>query len=99
MDRNMSGARIFDGLDSNRAAGDIRLRNEALSTSVASSWHVKLLFLIFLLTLPLVNPWVRGDGVGYYAYVRSALIDHDLRFENDYLAANDSFVFAHIDAQ
>ena len=49
---------------------------------------------LFLLTLPLSNPWVRGDGVGYYAYLRSALIDHDLRFENDYLAANQSFVFS-----
>jgi hypothetical protein len=25
---------------------------------------------IFLLTLPLCNPWVRGDGVGYYAFAR-----------------------------
>ncbi len=28
-----------------------------------------------------------------------ALIDHDLRFENDYLAANQSFVISHVDAQ
>jgi len=27
-----------------------------------------ILALLFLLSLPLVNPWVRGDGVGYYAY-------------------------------
>jgi len=47
----------------------------------------------------LVNPWVRGDGVGYYAYLRSALIDHDLRFENDYLAGNESFVLSKVDAQ
>jgi hypothetical protein len=59
----------------------------------------KLLFVLFLLTLPLVNPWVRGDGVGYYAYLRSALIDHDLRFENDYLAGNESFVMSRVDAQ
>jgi hypothetical protein len=30
------------------------------------------LFLLFLLTLQLMNPWVRGDGVGYYAYARAA---------------------------
>jgi len=24
------------------------------------------LLVIFVLTLPLLNPWVRGDGVGYY---------------------------------
>jgi hypothetical protein len=59
----------------------------------------KLLFFLFLVTLPLANPWVRGDGVGYYAYLRSALIDHDLRFENDYLQANESFVMAKVDAQ
>jgi hypothetical protein len=59
----------------------------------------KLLFFLFLLTLPLMNPWVRGDGVGYYAYVRSALIDHDLHFENDYLQANESFVLSKVDAQ
>lgn len=61
--------------------------------------HGKLLFFLFLLTLPLANPWVRGDGVGYYAYLRSALIDHDLRFENDYLAANESFLMSRVDAQ
>jgi hypothetical protein len=49
------------------------------------------LIALCVLSLPLVNPWVRGDGVGYYAYVRSLLIDHDLRFEKDWLAANPSF--------
>ncbi len=43
------------------------------------------LFTIFLLSLPLVNPWVRGDGVGYYAYARALLIDHNLNFEKDYI--------------
>jgi Dolichyl-phosphate-mannose-protein mannosyltransferase len=61
--------------------------------------YEKLLFFLFIFTLPLANPWVRGDGVGYYAYLRSALIDHDLRFENDYLAANESFVMSHVDEQ
>ena len=49
------------------------------------------LFTIFLLSLPLVNPWVRGDGVGYYAYARALLIDHNLNFEKDYRLANPSF--------
>ena len=61
--------------------------------------YEKVLVLLFVLTLPLSNPWVRGDGVGYYAYLRSALIDHDLNFENDYLAANKSFVQVRFDAQ
>jgi hypothetical protein len=58
----------------------------------------KWFLLLFLLSLPLVNPWVRGDGVGYYAYVRSALIDHDLRFDNDWLAANPSFLASRVDS-
>jgi len=49
------------------------------------------LVLVFALSLPLINPWVRGDGVGYYAYARALLIGHNLRFEQDYRAANPSF--------
>jgi hypothetical protein len=51
----------------------------------------RILLLIFLLTLPLLNPWVRGDGVGYYAYARAPLIEHNLDFTHDYQSANDSF--------
>jgi hypothetical protein len=63
------------------------------------SRHEKMLALIFLLTLPLVNPWVRGDGVGYYAYARSLLVEHRLDFEKDWLAANTSFRMAKLDEQ
>ena len=55
------------------------------------SKYEKLLFLIFFLSLPLCNPWVRGDGVGYYAFGRSLLIQHNLNFQKDWLAANTSF--------
>jgi hypothetical protein len=51
----------------------------------------RLLLVLFLLSLPLVNPWVRGDGVGYYAYARAPLIEHSLDFTRDYQAANESF--------
>jgi len=51
----------------------------------------RLLVLLFLLTLPLANPWVRGDGVGYYAYARALLIQHNLDFTADYQHANTSF--------
>jgi len=51
----------------------------------------RILLLVFVLTLPLVNPWVRGDGVGYYAYARAPLIEHDLDFTHDYQSANDAF--------
>jgi hypothetical protein len=49
------------------------------------------LFLLFLFSLPLVNPIVHGDGVGYYAYVRAPLIQHNLRFEEDWRHANLNF--------
>jgi MFS family permease len=53
-----------------------------------SEW---LLVLFFLLSLPFLNPWVRGDGVGYYAFVRAPLIEHNLDFTEDYRHANESF--------
>jgi hypothetical protein len=49
------------------------------------------LFILLIFTLPIVNPWVHGDGVGYYAYVHSLLIDHNLQFENEWKAGNASF--------
>ena len=49
------------------------------------------LLIIFLVTLPVLNPWVRGDGVGYYAYARAPLIEHNLDFTHDYQSANESF--------
>jgi hypothetical protein len=49
------------------------------------------LLLLFLFSLPLVNPIVHGDGVGYYAYARAPLIQHDLRFEEDWRHANLNF--------
>ena len=59
--------------------------------------YEKILILIFLVTLPLSNPWVRGDGVGYYAYVRSLLIERQLNFEGDWKHGNDSFVMGRLD--
>jgi len=57
-----------------------------------------ILVLLFLVTLPLINPWVRGDGVGYYAFARALLFEHRLNFEKDWLAANTSFRMGKIDA-
>ena len=57
----------------------------------------RFLLLLFFLTLPLVNPWVRGDGVGYYAYIRSLLIEHKLDFANDWRAANESFTLGRVE--
>jgi hypothetical protein len=57
-----------------------------------------LLGVLFLLTLPLSNPWIRGDGVGYYAFARAMLIEHRLDFTKDWQAANTSFRMGHLDA-
>jgi hypothetical protein len=51
----------------------------------------RLLLLLFLCSLLLLNPWVRGDGVGYYAFARAPLIQHNLDFTEDYWHANESF--------
>ncbi len=63
------------------------------------SIYEKLLLLLFFATLPLMNPWVRGDGVGYYAYARALLIEHRLAFENDWLAANPTFRMGRLDRE
>jgi hypothetical protein len=57
------------------------------------------LLLLFLLSLALLNPWVRGDGVGYYAFARAPLIEHSFNFERDYISANTGFREARVDAR
>jgi hypothetical protein len=43
------------------------------------------LVLLFLLTLPLVTPKIRGaDEIQYFSYLRSLVIDRDLDFGNEY---------------
>jgi hypothetical protein len=53
-------------------------------------------------TLPFVNPYLRGEGNGTYAYVRSLVLDRDLRFDNEYRRGDPAFVsqsFRKADAQ
>ncbi|HET8564444.1 MAG TPA: hypothetical protein VFM35_11270, partial [Candidatus Binatia bacterium] len=52
----------------------------------------RFLVVLFILTLPLVNPYIRGDGNGYYAYVRSLIVDADLHFANEYRRGDAAFV-------
>src|SRR5258708_21996090 len=96
---SMSGLQADEALPGDRTAVHAPVSGIARAGFRFFATNEKLLILLFLLTLPLVNPWVRGDGVGYYAFLRSSLIDHDLRFENDYLAANKSFVISRVDAE
>jgi len=44
-----------------------------------------------LLSMAVVNTHVRGDGNGYYAWLASAVIDHDADFRNQYRHANALF--------
>ncbi len=60
--------------------------------------RAKLLILVWVLTLPLVNPWVRGDGVGYYAYIHASLIRGDLNFKSEWQHANPSFRMGRVNA-
>ena len=53
-----------------------------------STRYPRILFILFLCSFPLINPIVHGDGVGYYAYARAPLIQHNLHFEQDWLHAN-----------
>jgi Dolichyl-phosphate-mannose-protein mannosyltransferase len=60
--------------------------------------YERILILLFFVTLPLSNPWVRGDGVGYYAFGRAILIGGNLDFTKDWLDGNSSFRLGHVGA-
>ena len=51
--------------------------------------NVLILIGIFIFSLPLLQPWVRGDGINYYAYIHSLVIDGDLHFDNEFKDALD----------
>jgi len=74
------------------------VQTHSLSTPISQTRNTErwLLFLFFL-SLALLNPWVRGDGVGYYAFARAPLIEHSLNFEQDYIGANTGFRGARLD--
>jgi hypothetical protein len=63
----------------------------------AGARHTRVLAVLFVLSLALVNPHVRGDGNGYYAYVRSIVIDGDLDFENEFRRADSAFQEVYFD--
>jgi hypothetical protein len=50
------------------------------------------LAVLLLAALPLVNPYIRGEGHGNYAYLRSLAVDGDLHFENEYRRGDPDFV-------
>ena len=66
-------------------------RGSGLSPRHGTRKAQRLLLLLYLLSLAFLNPWIRGDGVGYYAFARAPLIEHNLDFTRDYQEANASF--------
>lgn len=52
------------------------------------------LAIVFALALPLVQPTLRGEGNGHYAWAASLLIDGDLDLENQYRHGDADFVAA-----
>ena len=75
----------------------VRLRDCSTSLTHRFGKSEFLLGLLFMLSLPVLNPWVRGDGVGYYALVRAPLIEHNFDFTEDYRHANEGFREARLD--
>ncbi len=80
-----------------RVLGLVKSSSSAPSLAPSRSVHERWLLLLFVLSLALLNPWVRGDGVGYYAFARAPLIEHSFDFGRDYLSANTSFREARLD--
>jgi hypothetical protein len=75
-----------------------RLNVAKSQASALGSFPPRIFLFLLLLSLPFVNPWVRGDGVGYYAFARALLIQHNLDFTADYQHANEGFREARLDA-
>src|SRR5882762_3849818 len=76
------------------------ISNESAKFSVGEHSYDRsgrILLVLFLLSLPLVNPIVHGDGVGYYAFARAPLIDHNLDFAKDYQSANATYRESRLD--
>jgi hypothetical protein len=74
------------------------LASQERSTAIVAvdRFHLLILAVVFVITLPLVNPLVHGDGVGYYAYLRAPAIQHNFQFEEDWRHANLGFVLQRV---
>lgn len=56
-----------------------------------AAWRLVLVVMAGVAGGLVVNPDVRGDGNGYYAWIASAVVDHDLDFRNQYAHGNRLF--------
>ena len=50
------------------------------------------LTVLFLLSCVLITPYLRGDGLGYYAWLASPMTDADLDFTDEYQQGDPSFL-------
>jgi MFS family permease len=74
-----------------------RLKNRNESAAIRPKFPPRIMLILLLVSLPLMNPWVRGDGVGYYAFARALLTQRNLDFVPDYQHANQGFREARLD--
>jgi hypothetical protein len=58
--------------------------NPILALWRSLSNYQRALFLVCVLGLPFLSAKVNGDGIGFYAYARSPLIEHNLYFSTDW---------------
>lgn len=66
----------------------------ALSLWRSRSRFERTIFILFILTLPFIRARVKWDGIGYYAYLRSPLIDHNLQFAGDWKRPPEKMYYA-----
>lgn len=76
----------------------VERNNKSVQATAGGKFPPRVMLVLLLLTLPLMNPWVRGDGVGYYAFARALLTQRNLDFAPDYQHANEGFREARLDA-
>jgi hypothetical protein len=76
----------------------VERNDKSVRTPASVKFPPRVMLVLLLLTLPLMNPWVRGDGVGYYAFARALLTQRNLDFAPDYQHANEGFREARLDA-
>ena len=86
----MAASEQFGGIVNHNSAAEDLSAGAPRRRWISFSYRKALLALL-IITLPIVNPWVHGDGVGYYAYAHSLLIHHNLQFEEEWQASNASF--------
>jgi hypothetical protein len=51
-----------------------------------------ILIVVYCFSVAFLSPTLRSDGVAYYAYVRSLVIDGDLDFRNEFSVGNPAFL-------